>query len=416
MEKEIKKTGMYMLKWLGLSSCVGVPMGVLSAFFLKSLTVVTTYRQAHPLLILGLPLCGFVFSYLYTHYGKNASGGNNLVIQQANGGKEAIPLRLIPLTLFGTIFTHLFGGSVGREGTAVQMGGSLASNIGKWLHVTKSDREIIIASGMAAGFSSVFGTPMAGTIFSLEVLVIGKVRSEALFPAFFAAFIANTTSILLGTTHSLYDMGKVPEINALLLSKLFVAALCFGLTGRLFAKGIQKVKQWYSLYFKHAVTKNTIGGIVVLLFVFLLNGQRYLGLSTHLLQDAFSGNAHFIDFLGKLFYTILSLGAGFQGGEVTPLFEIGATLGYDLAHLLSVSIPFLAGLGFIGVFAGATNTPLACFIMGIELFGGQYAFYFMFICIISVLASGHAGIYSAQHFSHEKYEHCATVLYTKEQK
>lgn len=405
MVNEGKKTIRYLGQWLFLSLCVGIPMGGLSAFFLKSLSYVTKTREQFPWLLLGLPLVGFIFSYLYTHYGKNAQGGNNLVIKQVNGGREQIPLRLIPLTLFGTIFTHLFGGSVGREGTAVQMGGSVADNIAKVFSLKETTREIVIVSGMAAGFSSVFGTPLAGTVFAMEVLVVGKIRSEALFPAFFASLIANQTTLWLGATHTHYAMGSAPKISLVLVIQLLLAAICFGLTGRMFAKGISLLKKIYSKYLPHPVWRNTIGGFVVVIAVILLNGWRYTGLSTELLTDAFNGTFLGIDFVGKLFYTVLSLGAGFQGGEVTPLFEIGATLGADLGHLLGLSVPFLAGLGYIGVFAAATNTPIACFIMGVELFGGDYGFYFFFVAVVSVLFSGRSTIYQAQQFPHEKYEY-----------
>lgn len=408
--KEAKETIKYMGKWLGLALCVGGVMGVLSAFFLRSLNFLTQLRMTYPLFLLGLPLVGFLFSYLYTHYGKNAQRGNNLVIEQANGEQEKIPLRLIPLTLFGTLATHLCGGSVGREGTAVQMGGSAADFFVRLFKLVKSDREVLIASGMAAGFSSVFGTPLAGTIFALEVLIVGKIRTEAIFPAFMASIVGNFVTEYLGVVHPRYAMGKIPTFTFSLGIKLTLAALLFGLVGRLFFKGIQLLKKVYENFWPHPVLRNTLGGVVVVLFALIFHGQRYLGISTELLSESFLKQQHTVDFIGKLFYTILSLGAGFQGGEVTPLFEIGATFGADLGLLLNVSVPFLAGLGYIGVFAAATNTPIACCIMGIELFGGSYAPYFFFICILAVLASGHGGIYASQFFPNEKYQHTQTFL------
>ncbi len=400
--EEVQKAGKYLVTWIFLGSLVGVVMGFLSYFFLTSLQFVTQIRSGSPWLLLGLPVVGFIFSFLYVRFGKNAIGGNNLVIRQANGGNEKIPLRLIPLTLFGTLATHLFGGSVGREGTAVQMGGSVADFFSGLFHVTGIKREVLIASGMAAGFSSVFGTPLAGTIFALEVLVVGKIRSEALLPALIASLVANYVTLSLGANHVHYAMGQAPDFSLLLMGKLFLAALCFGLMARVFAKSIGYLKKFYTKIWPNPVLRQTLGAVIVVLFFLLLSGQRYEGLSTELLSDAFSGQQHAIDFVGKLFYTVLSLGAGFQGGEVTPLFEIGATLGANLAPILAISVPFLAGLGFIGVFAGATNAPVACFLMGIELFGGDYALYFMWVAVIAVFASGKAGIYSAQIFPGEE--------------
>lgn len=396
------KISVYMVKWLLITGIIGIVMGTLSAFFLKSLDSVTQIRLNQPWLLFLLPISGAVFASLYKKYGGNAIRGNNLVIDQANGEQENIPLRLIPLTLFGTITTHLFGGSVGREGTAVQMGGTVANAVGCLFQLNKVEREIVIISGISAGFSSVFGTPLAGTIFGLEVLMIGRLRSDGLFPSFFAAFFANFVTESFDVTHTHYDMGQIPNWSPMLFVKILIAGICFGLVGWLFSRSIVFLKKIYRYWFENAILRNFIGGAIVVGITFILQTQRYLGLSLPLLKEAFAGESHWFDFLGKLFFTVLSLGAGYQGGEVTPLFEIGATLGSSLALLLHLSVPFLAGLGFIGVFSGASNTPIACFIMGIELFGSEAALFFFMICLISYMCSGNTGIYSAQKVEVEK--------------
>lgn len=396
------KIGAYMLKWLLLSALIGLFMGALSTFFLASLNAVTSFRSEHLWIVLLLPFSGAFFAFLYKRYGGNSIYGNNLVINKANGGEDNIPLRLVPLTLFGTIASHLFGASVGREGTAVQMGGAVTNEIGRIFRLNKVEREIVIICGISAGFSSVFGTPLAGTIFGLEVLVIGRIRSEALFPSFFSAFFANMVAIKLGISHAHYSMGIIPEWSAILFLKLFIAAMCFGIVGRLFSRSLVYVKKIYTNWISNPILRNFVGGCVIVVAAGLLRSQRYLGISLHLLEDAFAGTNYLFDFLGKLLFTVLSLGAGFQGGEVTPLFEIGATLGSSLALILHISVPFLAGLGFIGVFSGATNTPIACFIMGIELFGGEAALFFFMVSLISFMCSGNSGIYSAQKVEVEK--------------
>ena len=386
----------YMIKWLMITAVLGIFMGSLSAFFLTSLTLVTTIRETHTWLLFLLPISGALFAYLYTHFGGNSNRGNNLVIDQVNGGQEKIPLRLIPLTLFGTITTHLFGGSVGREGTAVQMGGALAENLARLIKLNHLDREILVVSGISAGFSSVFGTPLAGTLFGLEVLSIGKMRTEAIFPSFFAALFANFMTEWIGVTHIHYSMGQIPQWHYLLFFKLLIAGMLFGMMGFIFSRSIVFLKMCYAKWISDPVLINFIGGTFVVAVALILQTNRYLGLSLPLLQDAFNGQANSYDFLGKLGFTVLSLGAGYQGGEVTPLYEIGATLGSTLAPILNVSIPFLAGLGFIGVFSGATNTPIACFVMGIELFGSEAASFLFMISLISFMCSGNQGIYSAQ--------------------
>lgn len=383
-------------KWLGIIICIGGGSGSLSAFFLTSLSFVTAVREANSWLIFCLPLAGVLFTWLYLRFGGNASRGNNLIIDQANGGEESIPWQMLPLTLFGTLTTHLFGGSVGREGTAVQMGGTIAEYVGKLWHIEERHRYLLMICGISGGFSAVFGTPIAGTIFSLEVLAIGKLSTKGLIPSLMTALLANFVTTFFGVEHRRYEMGSIPHTNLKLIGLICAFAIIFGLTSRLFSRGIAKLKQLYRQLFPNPFWRAAIGSGVVLLLVFLYQSTRYLGLSLPLLTDAFNGEQLPFDFLNKLLFTVFSLGAGFQGGEVTPLFEIGATLGSTLAQMSALPVSFVAALGFVGVFAGATNTPLACFIMGIELFGSEGAAWLLIVCVISYLCSGGEGIYSAQ--------------------
>ena len=382
--------------WVTVSSLIGMGMGVLSAFFLKSLAVVTAIREVNPWLLLGLPLIGMATVFCYERFGGESKRGNNLVIERANGGMEKVPLQLIPLTLFGTIATHLFGGSVGREGTAVQMGGALAEKIAALFKLGPLDKEIAIICGISGGFSSVFGTPLAGCLFALEVLCIGKLRTTALVPSVITAFVAYGTTVLLKVSHTHYQVGELPKFSIQLLLKLLVCAILFGLVSRLFSWGIRQLKATYAKFINNPILRIGFGAAVVLILVFVMGTTRYNGLSLPLLEEAFSGEHHTWDFLNKLILTVFSLGAGFQGGEVTPLFEIGATLGATLAQVLAIPVGFVAALGFIGVFAGATNTPIACFVMGVELFGGDMAVWLLPICVISYFVSGQVGIYSSQ--------------------
>lgn len=393
----------YYGKWLLVILFVGTGSGLLSAFFLTSLTWVTNLRILNPWLILFLPLAGALFAYCYQRYGGSSAKGNNLIIETANGGDERIPLRLIPLTLFGTLSAHLFGGSVGREGTAVQMGGSVAAGVSRLFGLAQKEHEILVICGMAGGFSAIFGTPFAGTIFATEVLVLRKIRLEALFPSFLTAIVANLTALSIEITHQHYPMGIVPTFSVLLLVKLVLIGSLFGLTGWLFSRSLVKIKKIYQTVMPNPVIRNSIGGLVVVLLVGVVQTTRYLGLSLDLLADAFQGTNHWFDFIFKLIFTVLTLGAGYQGGEVTPLFEIGATFGSTLGQFFDLPIAFVAALGFIGVFAGATNAPLACFVMGLELFGFSGSGYLIIIVLISYLTSGNQGIYSAQKVNQGKY-------------
>lgn len=390
-----------LIKWGILCLAVGLGIGGLAAFFLQALTFVTDIRTTHIWLIMGLPICGAVLTYLYQVYGANSIKGNNLIIERANGSNEAIYLRMIPLSLFGTILTHLFGGSVGREGTAVQMGGAVAAAVGKTakrvISLTDKEKEILIICGISGGFSSVFGTPLAGTFFSMDVLALGKIRTEALIPSFLTALVATHTTQFLGVAKPVYPVPVIPSFTWTLIIQVGLCAVVFGLVSRLFSQGIVWIKHMYQrLIPTRPVLRTFVGSSIILLFVVVFQTTRYLGLSLPLVSDAFSGDQRPLDFLMKLIFTTFSLGGGLQGGEVTPLFEIGATLGSSLSQLFHLPHSLITTLGFIGVFAGATNTPITCFILGIELFGSPIAIPLLYVCLISYLVSGDTCIYRGQ--------------------
>ncbi|GGE68167.1 voltage-gated chloride channel family protein [Priestia taiwanensis] len=387
---------LYLVKWTVLASIVGILVGSASAFFLVSLEWATSMQHTYTWLLFLLPFGGALVSYTYWKYGQNASKGNNLIIEQAQGEEESVPFRMAPLVLGGTIITHLFGGSAGREGTAVQMGGAFSELVAKVCKLDKIDRKIILICGISSGFGSVFGTPLAGTIFALEVLAIGMIRHEALFPSFVAACIGNIVTVAWGVGHHPYDIGDVPVFSWLLVMKVVLAAILFGLTSRVFSGLTHWMKRGFVKLFVHPVWRSFVGGVLFVLLTLLIGTRDYTGLGIPLIDQAFDGTVATFAFLMKLFFTALTLGAGYQGGEVTPLFVIGSSLGSTLGSYLDVSIPFLAALGFIGVFCSATSTPIACFIMGIELFGSEAAIYFFLVCIISYVCSGHTGIYTSQ--------------------
>ncbi|MNC08773.1 H(+)/Cl(-) exchange transporter ClcA [compost metagenome] len=392
-----------LLKWIVLGGGVGILTGTASAFFLKSLDFVTELRSAHPWLLFLLPLGGALVSFMYFKYGGSSAKGNNLILEQIQAGNEPVPLRMAPLVLIGTLITHLFGGSAGREGTAVQMGGSLADWFGKMLKVGPVDRRILLICGISGGFGSIFGTPLAGTVFGLEVLAIGLISHEALIPAFIASFVGNLTATSLwGVTHLHYPIGDIPSLTFLVLLKVVFASILFGLTSILFSELTHALKKGYTRMFANPMIKSAVGGVVIIVLVYALGTRDYLGLGIPLIQDSFTGDVAPFAFLGKLVFTSLTLGAGFQGGEVTPLFAIGATLGHSLSGFLHLYGPFLAGLGFVAVFCGATNTPIACFLMGIELFGAEGAVYLFIACLVSYLFSGHTGIYTSQQIGMSK--------------
>lgn len=384
------------LKWVMISSFIGVLIGSSAAFFLKSLDFAIGFRGEHSWLLFLLPFGGAFVSFLYTKFGKNSAKGNNLIIDNINSNSEHIPLRMAPLVFFGTFITHLFGGSAGREGTGVQIGSSIASFIGNKIHLDETDTKIILICGVSSGFASVFGTPLAGTIFGLEIAVLGTMNYSALIPCFIAAFIGNLTTELWGIHHSRYAITQIPAITYMSVLKIVFAAILFGLISKVFSELTHKLKDFFGKHFENTSIKSFIGGIIIILLTLIVGTSDYLSLSSPLIQQSFIGQVNPFAFLYKLIFTSFTLGTGFQGGEVTPLFVIGSTFGNMLSGSLHISPSLLAGLGLIGVFAGATNAPIASFVLGLEMFGSSGMEYMFMTCAISYLFSGHSGIYTSQ--------------------
>jgi len=392
----------FMLKWLPLAVAAGALGGSASALFLFALDWATATRLLHPWLIGLMPLAGFAVGWLYLHYGREVEAGNNLLIDEIHDPKKVIPVRMAPLVLGGTVVSHLVGASVGREGTAVQMGGALADQLTHLLRLHHEDRRILLMAGISAGFASVFGTPLAGAVFALEVLAIGRLRYDALLPCLAAAIAGDQICLLWGVHHVQYAIGAIPLLAPWPLLATVLAGAAFG---RLFAAGTHALGAWIKRRVQYAPLRPLLGGIVVAGAAWLLGGERWLGLGIPTIQAAFQQPLPSWDFAGKMAFTIASLGSGFKGGEVTPLFYIGATLGNALAPLLQMPFALLAGLGFVAVFAGAANTPIASTLMAIELFGAEAGVYAAVACVVSYMFSGHRGIYRAQRIGLAKHRH-----------
>ncbi|QTE35006.1 voltage-gated chloride channel family protein [Mucilaginibacter gossypii] len=402
------------LRWTVIIIPIAVVIGSAVALFLWLLSWAIHFRFAHNWLLFLLPLAGIAIFFIYKFFGGPAEKGNNLIIDEIHNPGGGVPKRMAPLVLITTIITHLFGGSAGREGTAVQMGGSLAQMIGKWLKLNEADTQTVLTAGIAAGFGAVFGTPLTGAVFAMEVLTIGRVQYNALLPCLIAGIVGDVTVATWGVHHTPYHIDIVPVIphwfsgyistDLLLIIKTIVASIAFGLASYLFAKMVHGIKSFFTQYIKTPWLIPFIGGLIIIALTFVNGKPDYLSLGVdaeHVgavtIPSAFhAGGADTWSWLWKTIYTTVTLGTGFKGGEVTPLFYIGATLGNTLSGLLDAPVSLFAALGFIAVFAGATNTPLACTFMGIELFGGEHALLFAVACFTAYLFSGHTGIYGSQ--------------------
>ncbi len=386
-----------LLKWILLGSWVGLLSGAATALFLHALTLSANIRENHPALLWGLPFAGIVIALLYHHYGKSVEGGNNLLLERIYDPQASIPFRLVPLILFSTVLTHLFGGSAGREGTAVQMGGTLASLAKGPLVLSSRDHRILIVAGISGGFGAVFGTPIAGMVFGLEVLTIGSLNYEALIPCFIASVVGNVAASAMGIVHHIYSAGAIPLLSPWMWILIGIGGVLFGGASFLFIEITHLVSRMCTRLITPYWMRPFLGGMSVILLTLALNSRDYLGLSLPLIERSFTPAGVFPGaFALKILFTAITIGTGFKGGEVTPLFCIGATLGAAFAKITGEPTAFFAALGFVAVFAGAANTPLACIVMGIELFGSQMAVPLTAVCILSYTLSGHRGIYTSQ--------------------
>jgi H+/Cl- antiporter ClcA len=391
-----------LLFWIAIGACVGILSGSASAIFLLSLDWVGQVRDAHLWLIGFLPLAGFGMGYCYHHYGFGVERGNNLILEGIYTPQPALPFRMAPLVLFGTLITHLFGGSAGREGTAVQMGASLAAQLGKrWSLEANTGRTLLIC-GVAGGFASVFGTPLAGAVFSLEWVFRRKIDPNSIFPAFWSAFTAYwVCDWVWGIGHTAYLIPEVAPFTLINLVWMIPAGIAFGLAARLFVEAGHGVSRVFSSI-AYPPLQPLIGGFLVAGIVYLSGAYTYIGLGIPRMVEAFETPLPWYDFLAKTGMTALTLGSGFKGGEVTPLFFTGATLGNALSAYIPLPLALLAGCGFVGVFAGATNTPLASTLMGMELFGLEAGIYLGIACLVAFIFSGRASIYAVQDLGWKK--------------
>ena len=395
------------VKWLAIYLIVGGIVGSATAFFLQSLDYVTLLRTNHIWVVYFLPMAGLLIGLLYYYYGDAANKGNNLLIethQSLENGEtpKPIPFKLAPMVFLSTLLTHVAGGSAGREGTALQMGGAIADQFTAIFKINTAERKTILIIGISSGFAAVFGTPLAGAIFAIEILSIKKIKINQVFASFFVAYIAHYSCLAWQVKHTIYSIPNIPAISMTTLAWTIVAGIIFGLTaftftstGKLFENIFNKIK--------FAPLRPFIGGIIIALFIVVFNSTKFIGLGIPSIQDAFINNAGQFDFAIKLILTSFTLSAGFKGGEVTPLFFIGATLGNLLIWFIPLPMALLAGMGFVAVFSGATNCAIASIVLGLELFGMQAGVYVGLASVAAYFTSGPNGIYSAQLKTGAKY-------------
>ena len=376
---------------------IGILVGGLDVIFGKVLLDITDFRQQYGMYFLPfLAIVGVGIVRVYERFGKESEKGMGLIFEVGHGQREEIPLRLIPFVVISTWLTHLFGGSAGREGVAVQIGATCSQWFGNKV-LKKKNTNIFLIAGIAAGFSGLFGTPLAAVFFALEVLVVGVLQYEALIVAMSAAFVSSATAHICGLEKFSFSLGITIQMTPKLIGVLIGLGVCFGLAGSLFAYVLQYAKKQFGYWIPSKSKRIAIGGILLSILLLLCHQGRYSGLGTNLIQAALHGEPIYgYDWMIKLVLTIVTLAIGFQGGEVTPLFSIGASLGCFLAPFLGIPVVLGAALGYIAVFGSATNTFLAPIFIGAEVFGYEYIPYFFLVCGIAYAVNGNRSIYSLQ--------------------
>jgi H+/Cl- antiporter ClcA len=396
----VKKT----MKWLFCLAASAALIGSSAAFFLWALDAATQQRFAAPWLVYLLPLAGVAMGFYYRHPGKHISGGNHVILGNIHKETPEIPSALAPSILIATLVTHLFGGSAGREGTAVQMGAGIAAGFGRFFPESRNAGKLLVCCGIAAGFGAVFGTPFAGAVFALE-FVGNRIVSAKIIPCLLTALAADYVCLTWGASHTPYpaiSLGYSPAVWLLILAKLFLLAAVVALVCRLFVSASRFMSRKFREWFPHEAVRAGVGGVVIVALFLIVGTTDYLGLGAlaengkSLTLPGFLGadtQAPISAWFWKLVFTVITLSAGFKGGEVTPLFFIGAALGNSLAWMIGAPVDLFAGVAMIALFAAATKTPAASIVMGMELLGWKIGLPLALCTLIAVRLGGSTSIY-----------------------
>ncbi len=404
MFKKIKKISAYIfIKWLLLSAVSGAVVGVAGAGFHHCLDISSELFGNFSWLIFGMPLAGLAIVALYRISGFKEDKGTNMVFTAVRNG-EKISLKTAPLIFVSTCLTILTGGSAGREGAALQLGGSLTSFFSKIFHMNDNDYKILIMCGMAAGFSSLFGTSVAAAIFAIEMISVGSFCFAAIVPCTISSAMGLLVSSLLGVHPTSFVMTGLPELSISSIALVIVFSILCGLLGILFCVSMHFVKHMATKFIKNPYIRVVVGSVVIIILTLVLRTNDYNGAGMSVVERAISGEAEISAFILKLLFTAVTLGVGFKGGEIVPAFFVGSTFGCIIAPLLGLDPSFCAAMGLIAVFCGATNCPITSVFLSVELFGGSGILFFLIACAVSYMVSGYYSLYGEQVFTGSKYE------------
>lgn len=392
-----------LIKWLFLAVLAGLIIGGVGTLFAFSITKATAFRQENPYIVCFLPFAGLVIVGCYFLLRNENDKGTNMVLSAIHAGEE-VPFKMAPLIFVSTVITHLFGGSAGREGAALQLGGSIGNQLGKLLHLDESDKHVMIMCGMSAAFSALFGTPAAAAIFAMEVVSVGVMYYSALVPCVFSSLVASHVAVHFGVHPEHFQITYIPELTLLNAVKMIILALACAMASALFCIAMHKAGAFFRTYIKNPYLRIFAGGAAVVLLAWLLGTGDYLGAGMQVVDRAMKGEVVWYAFLAKIVFTSLTLGTGYKGGEIVPSFFVGATLGCLVGKLIGLSPSLCAASGMVALFCGVTNCPVTSLLIAFELFGFEGLSYFLIAVSISYLMSGYYGLYEEQSIVYSKYK------------
>jgi len=401
--QRFKNATLTLIKWLLCASFSGITIGFIGSVFNLLLGKVTNIRIANPNLLFLLPIGGLVIIFLYRIVGEGGNKGTNLVITAIQSSEE-VPAKVAPLIIISTLITHLFGGSAGREGAALQVGASLGNFLGKAFKFDDKDRRIMIMCGMSACFSALFGTPIAAAIFSMEVISVGIMYYAALVPCVVAALIAQKIASLFKIAGTAFTVNELVSFNALNGTKFVILAIFFALASILLCLCLHGANKLYSKYIPNQYIRVFVAGLLVIALRYIFNTTSFLGAGADVIANSFVDSAAWYVFLLKIIFTAVTLGGGFKGGEIVPTLFVGATLGSFLAPIFGLPVALCAACGMVSVFCGVTNCPITSLILAIEMFGSGSMKYCILCIALSYLLSGYYSLYSTQKIMYSKYK------------
>ena len=403
------------IKWLICSAIIGITCGAVGTAFHYSVEYVTQFRSGHSWIIFLLPAAGLLIVFLYRAGGIKHDKGTNLVIGSIRNPEYNVPFRMAPLIFITTVITHLFGGSAGREGAALQIGGSLGASIGKLIKMDDNDKHIMTLCGMSAVFAALFGTPVTAALFSVEVISIGILYYSALVPCILSATISYAITEKFHITPTYFILNQVPEMSLATGIRVIILSVAAAVLSILFCMSMQVIGKTFKKYLKNQYLRILVGGVLLVLLTLAVRCNDYNGAGMNIIEQAIHGTAKPEAFILKLLFTCITIGCGFRGGEIVPSFFIGATFGCTLGGWIGLDPGFGAAMGLVCLFCGVVNCPLASLVLSIELFGASGILLFAIGCSVSYMLSGYYSLYSEHKIIYSKLRPHYVNLYTNQE-